>query len=91
MFAYQGIRNVNFSENFAYVIDKWSLAILMKVLNLNIFLGQELEVISKKINYDHHTKVMEISNLKRNQVIFNTLNYLYNLPIPENKYLKKPH
>ena len=45
----------------------------------------------KKNNYDHQTKVMEISNLKFNQVIFNTLNYLYNLPIPENKYLKKPH
>ena len=63
----------------------------MKNLNLNIFLVQELEAISKKINYDHQTKVMEISNLKFNQVIFNTLNYLYNLPIPENKYLKKPH
>ena len=25
MCAYQGVRNVNFSENFAYVLNEWSL------------------------------------------------------------------
>ena len=26
MFAYQGVRNVSFSENFAYVLNGWSLS-----------------------------------------------------------------
>ena len=29
--AYQGVRNVSFSENFAYVLNEWSLGFLIKL------------------------------------------------------------
>ena len=30
--AYQGVRNVSFSENFAFVLNKWSLMSLLEVM-----------------------------------------------------------
>ena len=31
-YAYQGVRNISFSETFAYVINKWSLCFASKIL-----------------------------------------------------------
>ena len=34
--AYQGVRNVSFSENFAYVLNKWSLLRFINLLQGNV-------------------------------------------------------
>ena len=39
MYAYQGERNVSFSENFSYVLNKWSQVVLKVLMNVSLIVN----------------------------------------------------
>ena len=51
MFAYEGVRNVSFSENFAYILNEWSPHRLSVVRNLSFFACRNPIKLLKSRNY----------------------------------------